>query len=403
MVHPSSDRFHDANLLEQGTPPFGGQEAHERLRKLIVEQEHFEALLLDLPSGVLIAEAPSGAILFGNHRIKQMIKHPVLYSPNVEAYGEWIGWHLDGSPVQPAEWPLARAVRGQSWSEDYLYRCGDESLIYIRAHGAPLRDTTGMVLAGMVTIDDITRQKQQEHERENMLQMVTHDLRAPVTTTQLSLQLMQRRIDRYLKTSHPPSSAQLYGELLEDIAKADGSLQIQRRLLDELSESLLFEMGEIALRTTVCDLRELMSEVQETQQRLCPKRLFRIEAQPQAPLLLLVDPFHIRQVMTNYLSNALKYAPEDQEILLGLQEETGQIRFWVRDHGPGLSPQEQHRIWDRFYRVPGRVASGAQGPSLGLGLSICKALIEQHHGQVGVDSEKGQGACFWFTLPKQKS
>lgn len=378
-----------------------------RLSRILVGQAHFEALLQSFPSGILLAEAPSGAILFGNQQIEQMAKHPVLYSSNVKAYDAWVGWHLDGRRVQPEEWPLARAIEGQPWSEDYLYQRGDQRVITVRIRGAPLRDPKGKVLAGMITVDDMNSHAQQEQERESMLQMVTHELRGPLAAIQLSHQLMQRRLQRLIQELSSSglspcfSAFSLIEAILNDLRKSEDAQHIQKRLLEELSESLLIEMGQVSLRQELCNLQDLLEQAVQEQERLFPKRVLRRETLPSKSVLLFVDPFHIHQVMTNYLSNALKYSPEEEEITIGLVEQENGIVFWVHDHGPGLTPEEQQRVWDRFYRVPHLFARGGQDHSLGLGLYICRIWIEQHHGQVGVASQKGGGSCFWFTLPKQ--
>jgi signal transduction histidine kinase len=107
----------------------------------------------------------------------------------------------------------------------------------------------------------------------------------------------------------------------------------------------------------------------------------------------------VEQVVTNYLTNALKYAPAEHPIEAGVQRESQLGRVWVRDEGPGLSPEEQERIWEPFHRVQGIKAQHDAGVGLGLGLHICRMIIEQHGGQVGVESVPGMGATFWFTLP----
>src|SRR5262249_12831034 len=114
---------------------------------------------------------------------------------------------------------------------------------------------------------------------------------------------------------------------------------------------------------------------------------------------ILADADRIGQVVTNYLTNAIKYSPEDQGIQIGLRVEGRAARVWVQDHGPGLSPEAQAHLWERFYRAAqGKAQRGALG-GLGLGLYISRTLIRLHHGQVGVQSEPGKGSTFWFTLP----
>jgi signal transduction histidine kinase len=103
--------------------------------------------------------------------------------------------------------------------------------------------------------------------------------------------------------------------------------------------------------------------------------------------------------VTNYLTNALKYSPTEQPVVVGLDVAGQEARVWVRDQGPGLPPEEQARIWERFHRVKGIEVQSGTGVGLGLGLHICQTIIERHQGQVGVESSPGQGSTFWFTLP----
>ena len=112
-----------------------------------------------------------------------------------------------------------------------------------------------------------------------------------------------------------------------------------------------------------------------------------------------MDAGRIKQVVNNYLTNALKYSPPGSPVEVGLRASDQQARVWVRDYGPGISPEEQQRIWSRFYRVKGIEVQSGSGVGLGVGLHICRTIIENHHGQVGVESAPGAGSTFWFILP----
>jgi signal transduction histidine kinase len=147
-----------------------------------------------------------------------------------------------------------------------------------------------------------------------------------------------------------------------------------------------------------CDLVEIVGEVVEEQQLAWPNRRLDLRL-PEQAVAVAADRDRIGQVVTNYLTNALKYAPADRPIEISLSREVDQARVQVHDQGPGLSPAEQERIWQRFYRLPGAPAEQEAGGNLGMGLYICRSLITQHGGQTGVDSTPGAGATFWFTLP----
>jgi signal transduction histidine kinase len=111
------------------------------------------------------------------------------------------------------------------------------------------------------------------------------------------------------------------------------------------------------------------------------------------------DADRLRQVVLNYLTNALKYTLEACPIEVGIERKADQVEVWVHDHGPGLTPAQQEHLWERFYRAPGVEVRSGSGIGLGLGLHICKSIIEQHHGQVGVQSTSREGSTFWFTVP----
>jgi signal transduction histidine kinase len=107
-------------------------------------------------------------------------------------------------------------------------------------------------------------------------------------------------------------------------------------------------------------------------------------------------------VLVNYITNALKYSADEKPITVCLEVMEGRAVVSVRDGGPGLPLDEQVGIWEMFHRVPGVTAQDSTeriNASMGLGLHICKRLIELHHGQVGVESAVGQGSTFWFALP----
>jgi len=118
---------------------------------------------------------------------------------------------------------------------------------------------------------------------------------------------------------------------------------------------------------------------------------------PEEPLpLVMADAEMIRRVLINLLENACKYTPNGEHIWIGAQQETeGWVRFWVRDTGPGIPPEEQDTLFEKYTRAS--TSKGAEG--LGLGLAYCRLAVEAHHGQIGVYSRPNEGATFYFTLP----
>ena len=134
-----------------------------------------------------------------------------------------------------------------------------------------------------------------------------------------------------------------------------------------------------------------------------PDRVIRLHTPAPAgdePILVAIDADRIGQVITNFVTNALKYAPPDRPVDVSVLVSGSRLRAALCDRGLGIPRGEQARVWELFHRVPGVAAqSGTHGGSLRLGLHISKAIIEAHGGRVGVKSAVGQGSTFWFTLP----
>jgi signal transduction histidine kinase len=113
---------------------------------------------------------------------------------------------------------------------------------------------------------------------------------------------------------------------------------------------------------------------------------------------LHADPARCQQVLINYLSNAIKFSPKQSQIEISDQIDPSNKKMLcilVRDQGPGVTAEQRQRLFERFYQTK----SGKQSQGFGLGLAICKLIVETHGGQVGVESEPGKGSIFWFTLP----
>jgi signal transduction histidine kinase/PAS domain-containing protein len=240
----------------------------------------------------------------------------------------------------------------------------------------------------------------QDH-MESFVGIVSHELKNPLAGIQLGLQLGQRRLRR-LEGKHADLGSDLAG-IQESLLQAGQQAQLLERLINDLVEGTRIRAGKLELRLAPADLAAIVRQAAERQQQIAPTRTLRLQLPAEQQEPVEVDADRIGQVVTNYLTNALKYSPADRPIEVGLERVGQSARVWVRDEGPGIPPDEQKRIWERFHRVKGIEPQGGTGGGLGLGLHVCRTIIEQHRGQVGVESTPGQGATFWFTLPLECS
>ena len=146
-------------------------------------------------------------------------------------------------------------------------------------------------------------------------------------------------------------------------------------------------------------VREAVGDVQAG----ADTRTIRLELPEQIEIPVMADSVRISQVVTNYLTNALKYSSENESIIVGLSLVGDEARVWVKDAGPGIAPEALDYIWDRFRQVGSFVDyTRLGGGGLGLGLYINQALVQLHRGRSGVESLRGKGSTFWFTLPLAK-
>jgi signal transduction histidine kinase len=250
--------------------------------------------------------------------------------------------------------------------------------------------------------EQAAREAQQARKQmEAFVGIASHELKTPLTTLTLQLDMTTRRLQRLASAeaaSEGGHSEQLR-PVQESLTRMKQHLGRLTRLVNDLVDVTHLQAGELELRVGAVDLAVMVrSVVEEQRQATEPREIYlRLPADQAVPLL--ADAQRIEQVLTNYLSNALKYSPATEPVEVGLEVEGLQARVWVRDAGPGIPVEEQAHIWERFHRVPGITVQSGSGVGLGLGLSICREIVERHHGQVGVQSEPGQGATFWFTLP----
>ncbi|HET8845897.1 MAG TPA: ATP-binding protein [Ktedonobacteraceae bacterium] len=228
---------------------------------------------------------------------------------------------------------------------------------------------------------------------EEFLGMVSHELKTPLTSIKGNTQLAIRQLR---------NSMQQFERIVGLYESAEQQSRRLNRLVDDLLDVSRSQAGHLELIPGPFDLREIVHEALQEQQKMWLSRRIELEMNEEEPLPLNADTDRIAQVISNYLTNALKYSDPDQPVLVSVRREDRYVYLAVRDYGPGLPQEEQGRIWQRFHRVPGievRSSSHTSQSGLGLGLYITKTIIEGQHGEVGVESSPGKGSTFWFRLP----
>ncbi|SEN28722.1 Signal transduction histidine kinase [Stigmatella aurantiaca] len=222
--------------------------------------------------------------------------------------------------------------------------------------------------------------------REDMLAVVSHDLRSPLTAIRTSAELLQR--------------IPLDGEPLARVRKkADAirrSADQMNRLIDDLLDLASIDAGTLSIQPHPQRVEELVHDAREVFEPQAAEKGVQLAFEVEPGLILTCDKERILQALGNLLTNAIKFTPPEGSILLQAKTEegTGHIRFSVADTGPGIPPAAQPHIFDRYWHEAQHKREGH-----GLGLSIAKGIVESHGGQIRLERTSGEGSTLSFSLP----
>jgi signal transduction histidine kinase len=263
----------------------------------------------------------------------------------------------------------------RNWSES------DIELI----EGAAAEVATGLHHADLYaraveTADELARL---DELRRDFVSMVSHELRSPMTVVAGISDLLQKRFDQMAPESRD--------DLIETLGRESRRLT---KLVSEVLDAESIDQGLVSLYPETVDLAVLARESVQDAGRAERTLVELIDADTN----VVADRDRVKQVMLNLLSNAVKFSPDSAKVLVRVVPDGDGVRVSVRDEGPGMTPEEVSRLFQRFTRIP---RTGGSKPGSGLGLYLSKALVEKHGGRIWVETEKGAGSTFSFWLPRQ--
>lgn len=259
----------------------------------------------------------------------------------------------------------------------------DESVHWIDVQGQVLRDQQGQPVRMLGVVTDITERKQLEQQKDSFLSMVSHELKTPLTSLQGFTQLMQRTA---AKRQDPTYERHLL-KINEQIVRLNN---LVTDLLDvtRLQQSKLqYRFVDFSMAQCVIEMVENFREISHYHQLVVNGTVAR---------QVYGDPNRIGQVISNIISNAIKYSPQADLVVVTVSEDPQHVVVSVQDFGIGIDAQHQTMIFERFYRV---LDGQETFPGLGIGLYLSAEIVRQHGGRMWVESAKGQGARFSFSIP----
>ncbi len=229
--------------------------------------------------------------------------------------------------------------------------------------------------------------------------LVSHELRTPLTGISLGIQLARRRLSEIARAPTAAETPQRVQQVQQVLEIAERQTDLLNRLINDLLDVARIKNDKLAIVAESVDVVAIAAMVIQAQQLASPDRVITLLAPACAEISC--DAERIGQVITNFVSNAIKYTPANMPIEVTVTVHRQRIRVAVRDYGHGLTPEQRRRVWEQLYQVHAAGHQNSATPGLGLGLFISKGIIEQHHGRIGVVSQLDKGSTFWFSLPRQ--
>lgn len=253
----------------------------------------------------------------------------------------------------------------------------------IRAVGKMSFNSIGEPYRFSGTTQDITKEYDLQQKKDEFLSVASHELKTPLTSIKASLQLLDMLIKNDLTSEKIP--------LL--ISKANRNVDKLCDIIEGLVNVTLIQQGQLIITKASFLMAGLIYTC-------CDQNGFgeshEISIKGELDAVVFADAKRIEQVLVNFLSNAIKYAPLSKQIEISIHSEELMVKVSVKDFGVGISKENLPHIFDRYFRAD---HSGLQYSGMGLGLYIGSTIIHQHGGKVGADSVPGTGSEFWFTLP----
>jgi len=213
----------------------------------------------------------------------------------------------------------------------------------------------------------------------------SHELRLPLTILKGEIEVALR---------HPRTEDEYQQILRQQL----GTIDRIQRIVNDLLTLARADAGQLEIVQTPVDLSLLLQEVGQQHLILFDSQHVNLDMQIEEGLEIMGEASQIERTVMNLLSNAFKHAPEHSSIHLTAQARDGAAIICIRDEGPGIAGEQQQRLFDRFYRADD-ARCRKEGEGAGLGLAICKRIVDAHHGEIRVDSQAGKGAAFYVRLP----
>lgn len=292
---------------------------------------------------------------------------------------------VDGTPNPIEDCPINNAVRDLGHVKDYEdYFIKKDGSFFPVSYSVASLESKGKPQGAVLEFQDITKRKELERQKDDFIGVASHELKTPVTSIKAYTQVLKLRF----KKNNDARSVEL-------VDKMDFQLDKLTNLIGDLLDATKLEGDRLQFREAYFDFNKLVNEIIEEVQITSEKH--KIRKHLSSSKTVFADRERIGQVITNLLTNAIKYSPHSKEVIVSTSYKNGEVKLCVQDFGVGIPQSKQDKVFERFYRISGPKEDTY--PGIGLGLYISSEIIKRENGRIWVESIKGKGSTFCFCLP----
>lgn len=355
-----------------------------------LSERRLHSVLSSLAEGIYQVDA-EGNLVFINAAAERMIQFEFAEIVGTNMHEVIHSKRPDGTPNPLESCPLLGVMRtGEEVriSEDHFQR-KDGSFFPVEYVSSALH-FDGTATGAVVAFQDITQRREAENRVSEFYSAVSHELRTPLTSIRGALRLLEGGKGGELSAR----AKQLVGM---------GRQECDRlvRLINDILDIRKIEAGKLELKLEKLEVKAVLTQTLETLSTLAAEHGVTLEHEIVDNSIFMADRDRLVQIITNLVSNAIKFSPKGGKVMTGVVGNAHSIRFEVHDEGPGISINDQQKLFKLFQQIDSSDARPKGGT--GLGLAISKALVEMHGGTIGLNSVEGRGSTFWFQLPLRPS
>ncbi|NTU47142.1 PAS domain S-box protein [Candidatus Roizmanbacteria bacterium] len=359
-------------------------ERQKAIEVLVESERQFRQLTETIPQIVWTSNT-KGELVYCNSRWYEYTGYGVDKPVSDKVWNSFI--HPDDLEHSTVKW-VDSFKSGKAYQIEYRLKRLDGVYHWFLERAIPITNHKGKIIKWFGTCTDIDDQKQMEKRKEEFMGIASHELKTPITTIKAFTQILER----HLEQTHDSRA-------LGYLSKMHNQLNKLTKLVYDLLDISKISTGKLQLNTEAFSIDDLITETQEAMQQISNHHT--IVKEGVAKCIIFADKYRIEQVLENLITNAIKYSPKSDKIILKVDADTDEVIISVTDFGIGIAQEKQKKIFEQFYRVEDSEKAGF--PGLGLGLYISQEIVKRHHGKMWLESSKGKGSTFYFSLPTHSS